>query len=174
MACSEVRAMPELHGATHRPNAHLLHIPVWSHVLAVHEITQIEEAMPTGVMDINKSHLPAHKKSFDVDTLLHIRQSSLHEKHPHCYMIVTANSGAIAILTLLLSTFRLRHLLTLCVAVRDSSTSNPAPQAFPPLPAHWSNHRRICNKEMLHSLLIHYDKHSDKNLRNVALNSDGA
>ena len=33
--------------------------------------------------------------------------------------------------------------------------------------------RRICTNEMLRSLLIHYDKHSDADGRNIALNSAG-
>ena len=107
IASIEIRAMSELHGATDtRLDAPSLHLPDWSHVLAVQEIPQIEEVMPTGAMDINniESHLPTHQKSFDLNTASY-SSKRLSKSGNHTYMIITPTSCAISILFPSLSTF---------------------------------------------------------------------
>jgi len=115
-----------------------VHLPAWSQVLAAHDVPQIEEAMPTEVMNINciESRLSTPQKSFDLDTLLHIRQTSLHgERQPYWYLIITTTSCALVFLTILYFCLFswLRHFLTHVLTTSNFPTSNPALQASPSL-----------------------------------------
>jgi len=134
IASSEIRNLPELHGATHTTlEIPSFHLPYWSHVLAVHEVPQIEQVMLTEVKELNdiNSRLSTPQKSLDGDTLFHIHQTPLRrESQPYWHLIITAISCAPAILIILYFSLRpkVHHFFTHCFATRNSSETNPAPQ----------------------------------------------
>ena len=89
--------------------------------------------MPTEVMNINciESRFATPRKSFDVDELFHIRQTSLHgQRQPYWCLIVITTPCALPILNIHYFSLhsRLRHFLTHCLSASNSPTSNPAPQ----------------------------------------------
>jgi len=101
----EIRTLPELHDIAH---ANLVaasaYVPDSSPLLAKHKLPRVEEALAPGVNDLDqlKARLEAEQKLLDVDTLVHIQQTTPHrETPPHLHLIITAASCALAVLLVL-------------------------------------------------------------------------
>jgi hypothetical protein len=78
-----------------------LHIPDIMPILAGQEAPQNEEGLPTAKKELDDimSRLATPTRWLEVDTLLHIRRTSLRRyEQPYLYLIVTVTSCAIAIL----------------------------------------------------------------------------
>jgi len=114
----------------------MIHIPDMSAMLAIQETTRIEEALPatTKELDDLKTRLATPQRKFYVDTLLHIRRTSLRrDEQLHWYQRVTLSFCAITILliTSYFVCFLFRYIL-LCNSARNPPKSNPVPQVPDP------------------------------------------
>jgi len=105
-------------------------------MLAIQEAPRIEEAFPTATKELDniKTHLATQPRETDMDTLLHVRRTSLqHDEQQHWYQIVTLSFCAITILLIIsyLICSRFRSTL-LCKFERKLQKSNPVPQVPEP------------------------------------------
>jgi hypothetical protein len=96
---------------------------------------KLGEVIPleTGRLDAIKTRLVTPPRSWDVDTLFHIRHATRHDGHLHWYLIITA---ALCILTALLLLYDYVsaqwHYWFHCDSPqRNLKESNPAPQISP-------------------------------------------
>jgi hypothetical protein len=81
IASQEIRALPVLSKTMELPlNTPRLCLPDEVPAVASHEISGIEAAMPpeTTGLEYVKARLATPRQSFDVDTLLHMHQKSVH------------------------------------------------------------------------------------------------
>jgi len=75
---NEIRTLPELHGSTYTMlDTPSLYLPEVSPILAGHEVPQLREAFPTeaGEIDNLRAQLQTPHQSYDLDTLLQLRQT---------------------------------------------------------------------------------------------------
>jgi hypothetical protein len=78
------------------------YVPEKIPVMAEHEVKLLQEATPaaTGRLDEIQAHLAARSQTFDVDALLHMHQSSLHQASwNHCFLVFTSTFGTVLILS---------------------------------------------------------------------------
>ena len=133
IASREVRTLPELSRTDFtRLDTPMIHIPDISAMLAIQEAPRIEEALPAATKELDdiKTRLSSSRQEFDVDTLMHIRRTSLRrDKQQHWYQIVTLSFCAITILliTSYFLCFSFRYIL-LCNSANNTPKSNPVPQ----------------------------------------------
>jgi len=138
---NELRTLPELHGRTHTVlDTPSLYLPEVSPILAGHEVPQLQEAFPTEVGEIDKlrAQLQTPQRSYDLDTLLQLRQTPrLRESQPYWHLIIITVSCTLTVILVLYCSLRVRfHHLLLCNA---NSDTNPAPQNLStpiPVPRH--------------------------------------
>jgi hypothetical protein len=98
----EIRTLPELHGVAHASLvAPSVYVPDISPVLAKHELPRVEEALASGVNDLDlvEDRLESQQKWLDVDTLVHIQKTApRRETSPDLAVVVSTASGALAVL----------------------------------------------------------------------------
>jgi len=127
-----------------------LYLPEVSPVLAGHEIPQLQEAFPTeaGKIDILRAQLLTPQRSYDLDTLLQLRQTPLlRESLPYWHLIIITVSCTITVILVLYCSLRVRfhHLLLCNVTSDDPSDTNPVPQTIStpiPVPRHLEESQR--------------------------------
>ena len=81
IAANEVRTLPELHGTSQvRTDVPALYLPDITPMLSRHEEPKLGEVIPpeTGELDAIKTRLATPPRSWDVDTLFHIRHATRH------------------------------------------------------------------------------------------------
>jgi hypothetical protein len=123
----EIRTLPELHGGA-RANlvAPSVYVPDHPPILAKHELPRVEEALVSGVNDLDqlKDRLETQQKWLDVDTLVHVQKSApRHETSPNLAVVVSAASGALAVL-LAFGMFlhaKLQHVVLCCQRTRETT-----------------------------------------------------
>jgi hypothetical protein len=75
----EIRTLPELHGVAHTNIvASSVYVPDSLPILAKHELPRVDEALASGVNDLDqlKDRLETQQKLLDVDTLVHIQKTA--------------------------------------------------------------------------------------------------
>ena len=89
--------------------------------------------LETGPLDAIKTRLETPPRSWDVDTLLHIRQATQRDGHSHWCLIITVALCILTALLLLYGYARAQwHYWFLCNSPqRCPKESNPAPQISP-------------------------------------------
>lgn len=102
-----------------------------------HEAPQIEEAMSPEAVELDniRSRLVSPQRSFDTDTLLHVRRNSLHaESSSYWLLAITATSSTFAVLLVLHFSLRchFRRLILRRLCTTISSEPNVANQASSP------------------------------------------
>ena len=94
-----VRTLPELSRTDFtRLDTPMIHIPDISAMLAIQEAPQIEEALSAATKELDniKTRLATLLQELNIDTLCHIRRTSLHrDEQLHWYQIVTLSFCAI-------------------------------------------------------------------------------
>ena len=129
ITAEEIRTLPELHGEMQENiNTANLYVPDQLSIVANHEIPLIQETSPQEVarLDEVKSKVVMPSQSFDIDSLFHIRQTSLRQAHQtYWHLIVTTSICAIAILSVLY--FSLRSYLHNFITCRSSANKSPEP-----------------------------------------------
>jgi len=116
-----------------------LYLPEVSPILAGHEV-QLQEAFPTeaGEIDNLRAQLQTLQRSYDLDTLLQLRQTPrLRESLTYWHLIIITLSCTLTVILVLYCSLRARfHHLLLCNATSDRK---PAPQNLStpiPVPRH--------------------------------------
>jgi len=81
-----------------------LYLPEEISMFASHEVPNIDVAMPPERtnLDYIKARLIMPRRSFDVDTLLHVHQISLHAEHKFCWLQLLTVSSCISVILLIL------------------------------------------------------------------------
>jgi len=136
IASREVRTLPELSRTDFtRLDTPMIHIRDISAMLAIQEAPRIE-AQPAATKELDdiKTHLATQPRELDVDTLMHVRRTSLQrDEQQHWYQIVPLSFRAIAILliTSCFVCYRFRYIL-LCNSANNAPKSNPVPQVLNP------------------------------------------
>jgi len=146
-----------------------LYLPEVSPILAGHEVPQLQEAFPTEVGEIDKlrAQLQTPQRSYDLDTLLQLRQTPrLRESQPYWHLIIITVSCTLTVILVLYCSLRVRfHHLLLCNA---NSDTNPAPQNLStpiPVPRHIEeSHKEEFPKEAVsfttYSMPQNYDENT--------------
>ena len=105
----ELRAFPELHGSTQTTlDTPYFYIPDKVSTVVEHEIPLLEQIAPREIQQIDevRSRVITPSQTFDVDSLFHLRQVSLHqEQRTFWHLIVTTTVCALAILGILCFSF---------------------------------------------------------------------
>jgi hypothetical protein len=146
---NKVRTLPDLQGATQADlcTSHL-YIPEELSIVAEHEVQLLQDATPTAIerLDEIQSRIMARQQTFDMDLLLHMRQTSLRQEHgTYWHFIFAKTFCAISVLIILLFSLRSYvHNLILChYSMNTSSQQNVISQSSPPLdPSHKQEARK--------------------------------
>jgi hypothetical protein len=109
-----------------------LYLPDKVPVVASQEVSRIEAAMPPEATDLDyvKARLVTPRQSFDVDTLLHVHQKSVHEARESYWIRLATIINCISFVTVLLY-FSLRWYFRLLILCCFLSNSTPSPVAAP-------------------------------------------
>jgi len=99
------------------------------------EIQKLEEIMPTELQKLYDIHsrTSGHQRTFDVDSLPHLHQTSSRRDKLHCHLIITASICVVTILGIIICYYR-SCLHNKCYTifkrntVQDPNTSNSDPQ----------------------------------------------
>jgi len=133
ISSQEVRTIPVLsRTAEVNLDTPQLFLPDGVPALASHEVAKIVEAMPpeTSRLDFVKERLVTPHQAFDVDTLLHVHQKSMHAaQESHLLRLTFIIACSITVMLLLLFSCRsyIRNLFVRCGQVK----ADPSPIAAP-------------------------------------------
>jgi len=133
IASQELRTLPVLSKTAELPlDTPQLFLPDRVPAVESHELAKIEAAMfpETSGLDFVKERLVTPRQAFDVDTLLHVHQKSVHAaQESHWLRLITIVACSITIFLLLFFLLRsyLRILLLRCWHVK----TDPSPIAAP-------------------------------------------
>jgi len=137
IASQEIRTSPVLSKTAELPlDAPQLFLPDRVPAVASHELAKIEAAMSPETSGLNyvKERLVTPRQAFDVDTLLHVHQKSVHAtRESHWLRLTTITACSITIVLLLFSSFRshFRNLFLRCWQVKADPSPIAAPRAAP-------------------------------------------
>ena len=135
---NELRTLPELHGKTQSAvSSTHIYVPDKISIVADHEIPLIKELLLAEVKQLEdvKSKVMVPSQSFDVDSLFHIKQATLHQTHQTNWQLIAISIVCvIAILGILYLSFRssLHNAATRCFssrAVPEPSTAEQNPSS---------------------------------------------
>jgi len=128
---------PELHGETQvKLEPSWLYLPARMPLVTNAEIQKLEEIMPIELQKLDDIHsrISGHQRTFDVDSFLHLHQtSSRRDKQLPWHIIITASMCVVTILGIIICYYR-SSLHNKCYTifkrntVQDPNTSNPNPQ----------------------------------------------
>jgi hypothetical protein len=133
IASQEIRTLPVLSKTMELPlDVPHLYLPDEVPAVASHEIARIEAAMPpeTTGLDYVKARLVTPRQSFDVDTLLHVHQKSVHAAR-ESYWLRLATIIACITTDILLLFFSLRSYFRLLILRCFPASSTLSPVASP-------------------------------------------
>ena len=137
IASQELRTLPVLSRSAELPlNAPQLFLPDSVPAVASHELAKIEAAMPpeTSGLDYVKDLLVTPRHAFDVDTLLHVHQKSVHAaQETHWLRLTTIIACSITIILLLVFSLQsyFRTLFLRCWHVKADPSPVAAPRVTP-------------------------------------------
>jgi hypothetical protein len=137
IASQEIRTLPVLSRTAEHPlDAPPVFLPDNFPAVASHEVAKIEAAMfpETAGLDYVKERLVTPRQTFDVDTLLHVHQKSVHtSQETHWLRLATMTAGATTILLLLFLLFRTyaRTLFSRCRLIKADPSPVAAPRVTP-------------------------------------------
>ena len=138
IATEEFRTLSELHGSmqTTLDTPHL-YIPDKVSTVADHEIPLLDQIIPKEIQLIDevRSRVTTHAQSFDVNSLFHLRQASLHqEQRTFWHLLITTTVCALAILGVLYLSLHsyVQHFIPCCRSTNTNVepnivTSSPLP-----------------------------------------------
>ena len=129
---NKFRTFLELHGEIQETiDTTQFYIPDQLSIVADHKIPLIQETSPEVTRpNIVKSKVMVPSQSFDVDSLFHIRRTSLHQAHQsYWHLIITTTVCAIAILSVLYISLRsyLRNMVSVVSLL--TQIPNPVPRS---------------------------------------------
>jgi hypothetical protein len=142
-ACSisteEFRTFPELHGSMQTTlDTPYCYIPDKVSTVADHEIPLLEQITPREVQQMEevRSRVITPSQTFDVDSLIHLRQVSVHqEQRTFWHLTVTTAVCTLAILGILCFSLRshVHNFISCCYSTNtniepSTVTSNPTPE----------------------------------------------
>ena len=137
IASQEIRTLPVLSKTAELPlDAPQLFLPDRVPAVASHELAKIEAAMSpeTSGLDYVKERLVTPRQAFDVDTLLHVHQKSVHAaQESHWLRLTTMIACSITIILLLFFSLRsyVRILFLRCWHVKADPSPIAAPRVTP-------------------------------------------
>jgi len=137
IASQEIRTLPVLSRTVELPlDAPRLFRPDEVPAVATHDLARIEAAMSpeTSGLDYVKEGLVTPRQSFDVDTLLHVHQKSVHAaQESHWLRLTTIIACFITIVLLLFFSLRsyFRILILRCWPVNSGPSPIAAPRVSP-------------------------------------------
>jgi len=164
IATEDIRTFPELHGST-QTSLEAPHFYIPDNVLAVaaHEIPLLEQMTPREIQQIDevRSKVMAPSQTYDVDSLLNLRQVSFRqEQRTYWHMILTTTVGIIAVLAVLC--YSLRSIIHRHIVCRHStktpvepSTVTPNPLQITPEPSQ-RTHLPKCDNPQQDVSFVHY------------------
>jgi hypothetical protein len=133
---------PELQGSSWtKLDAPRFHLPERLHVYANNQLPAVSESEPAELTQLDDiiSQLKAHQQTLDVDSLLHVSQTSLQlSQRTHWYLIIVAVLCTVTIKGILFYSFhsRLHSMITHCfiktrTPQRDNTDPSPVVQTEP-------------------------------------------
>jgi hypothetical protein len=137
ISSDEIQAFPELHGQTQvKLEPSRLYLPARMPVVTIAEIQKLEEIMPTELQKLDDilSRTSGHQRTFDVDSLLQLQQtSSRRDKELHWHIVIISSICVFTILGIIICYYR-SCLHNKCYTnfkrntVQDPNTPIPDPQ----------------------------------------------
>ena len=165
---NELRTLPKLHGKTQSAiSSTHIYIPDKISIVADHEIPLIKELLPAEVKQLEdvKSKVMVPSQSFDVDSLFHIKQATMHQTHQTYWQLIAISTVCvIAILGILYLSFRssLHNTATRCCSSRTVPEPSTAEQnaSFPRLNGDEKPtlQTKTTLRTMSHLRLIHFNQ----------------
>jgi len=114
---NEIRKLPEIHGRAYTMlDTPSLYLPEVSPILASHELPHLQKAFPTKAVESDnlRAQLLTPQRSYDLDTLLQLRQTQLlRESLPYWHLIIIKVSCTLTLILVIYCSLRARfqHLL---------------------------------------------------------------